>query len=232
MFEHYHWAYLLGDFLFGFPIWLLLFFVRKDLRREMLIGSILLAIGSVLFDHVFWRDYWHPEDLAMVRVTLGDFWYGFFSGGIASVAYEVLYKKHFSQRRNRQHHWIWFFIPVAFFGIAIFCILPYFFGINSIYSICLALFSTSVFMIILRRDLFFDSLASGTLLSIVTLVGYFVSLKIFPGILAAWWNLPNLSGIKIYTLPVEELLFAFCLGIAIGPAYEFFTGAQFLKRGR
>lgn len=229
MFEHYNWAYLLGDLLVGFPIWLILFYIRKDLQREMLIAGLLLGIISMLCEHVFWKDYWHPESFNLIRTQLGDFGYGFFFGGIASVIYEILSKKYLSRKKNKEYHWSWFVFPALVFLSVVFYV-PSHFGVNSIYSACIAMFLLTIFMITLRHDLFLDALVSGVLFGIITLFSYIVFLKIFPGIINAWFNLASLSGVLVFNIPVEELFFAFCLGLSAGPAYEFFTGTQFIKK--
>src|SRR3989338_5460990 len=91
----YQYAYVIGDFIVGFPIFALIFYLRKDLRREMLVAGLLLGILSLITEYWYLKDYWHPENGVRWRISLGDFFYGFFFGGIASVVYEALFKKHF-----------------------------------------------------------------------------------------------------------------------------------------
>jgi hypothetical protein len=84
-------------------------------------------------------------------------------------------------------------------------------------------------MVYFRRDLLVDALMSGLLVGLITLVGYIIFSALFPGIVHAWWKLSNLSGVFIFGIPGEELLWAFGLGMVAGPLYEFFMGLRFRK---
>ncbi len=44
------------------------------------------------------------------------------------------------------------------------------------------------------------------------------------------WLLPNLSGVLVAGIPVEELLWAFGVGMVAGPFYEFFTGSYLANK--
>jgi membrane protease YdiL (CAAX protease family) len=52
---------------------------------------------------------------------------------------------------------------------------------------------------------------------------------IFRGIIQNWWNIKNLSGILIFGIPIEELMWVFSWGFVAGPTYEFITGLRFKK---
>ena len=71
------YAYLVGTIVFFIP-WLILFLMRKDLRREMLIGSVSIAIVSFLTSlFLFTVDWWHPETITGTRVGIEDLLLGF-----------------------------------------------------------------------------------------------------------------------------------------------------------
>lgn len=228
MFDNFQYAYLIGNFLIGFPLWLFLFIHRKDLRKEILISSVLIGVLAPLWSPWFIKDYWHPESLNFWRLGAGDFFYGFFFGGIANAIYEEIFGRHYAKRKNRKHHWSWFLIPFFALFFLVFG-LPVYFGINSIYAALVSFVAMSAFMIYFRRDLLFDALASGLLVGLLTLFGYLIFLALFPGIVHAWWKLSNLSGIFVMGVPIEELLWAFGLGMVAGPFYEFFMGLKFKK---
>ena len=120
MFDNFQYAYLIGNFLIGFPLWLFLFIHRKDLRKEILISSLLIGILAPLWSPWFIKDYWHPESLNFWRLGAGDFFYGFFFGGIANVIYEEIFGRHYAKRKDRKHHWSWFILPFAALGVLVF----------------------------------------------------------------------------------------------------------------
>lgn len=233
MFNDFQYAYLLGN-LVALPLWLYFFIHRKDCRKEILIASFCVGILAILWAPLFLKDYWRPEYIHssfFKNWSLGgveDFLYGFFLGGIANVIYEEVFGKHFCKRRNRRHHWTWFLVPFFALFFLVFG-LPIYFGINSIYAALCSFVILSAFMIYFRRDLFFDALASGLLVGLLTLFGYIIFLALFPGVIHKWWLLPNLSHIFISGIPIEELLWAFGVGMVAGPFYEFFMGLKFKK---
>ena len=143
--------------------------------------------------------------------------------------YEETFGKHYMQRQNRRRHWRRFALPLSSVGLVTFIVPIKYSGLNSIYSLIIALCVTTLILIYFRNDLIWDAIASGVLFGFITLVGFIIFTHLYPGIVEAWWKVENISGIFILGVPLEELLFSFALGAAVGPAYEFFVGLQFKK---
>lgn len=224
MFSELQFAYLVGDLLFGCA-WLLLFLRRKDVRREMLfIGSVMGAIALVVAPLFY--DYWKPEYLH--PFGLEEFLYGFFAGGIASVLYEELYGKHFSRRHTRKHHWPLLLIASFFVGGIAFLYLLHV-GVLSVYASGVLLFLCGAWMLLFRKDLVSDAIASGMLFTILTSILFWIYIFLFPTVIYAWWNVEVLTFIPGIGYPLEELAWAFCLGFCAGPMYEFLAGQRFVK---
>lgn len=219
------------------PVWLFLFFYRRDCRREMLWASVCIGALTVLFAPPFLKDYWRPEYLHMTWAPgwpLGgveDFLYGFFVGGITNVIYEAAFGKHLARRRDRRHDWMLFLVPFFIIFLSIFTT-PYYLPINSLYATVIGALLLSGLMIYFRPDLLIDAVISGILFGALTMLGFIIFLFFFPGIIGQWWQLQNLSGILIQGIPFEELLFAFAFGAVAGPFYEFFMGLHFKKSSR
>lgn len=111
------------------PAFLIFYFWRRDLRKEMMVAG--LAFGAIAFlsEPIFIIHYWHPEyifPLSFGNLALGsmeDFIYGFLKGGIATVIFEVLWSKGFYKRKTRIPHWKRMLIPIFTVATVLF-ILP------------------------------------------------------------------------------------------------------------
>ena len=228
MVSNFQYAYLAGDLL-ALPLWIILFVHRKDLRKEMLIASVAIGIVAVLTEPFFLQDYWHPQTFNGWPVGIEDFLYGFLLGGIASVIYEEIYGKKYSKRHDRKHHWGILLIPFMILSISTFAVGKVIVNLSTMYAALISLFVAMIFIIYYRHDLFIDSIISGLLVGIFTMLGFLVFLKIFPGVVENLWLVHNLNGIFVFGIPSEELLWAFGLGAVAGPFYEFFMGLRFKK---
>ena len=222
------YAYLVGTLL-GLPIWLLLYFHRKDLRIKILIASVIIGIAAVITEPYFLADYWRPDTFNGWAVGVEDFLYGFIFGGMASVVYEEIYGKRYSRRHDRTHHWAMLLLPFFILSVATFFFGKSIINLNTMYAALCSLAIATIFIIYYRRDLFVDSLMSGLLVGFLTLIGFVVLLKIFPSMVESWWMLDNLSRTFVLGIPSEELFWAFGLGTVAGPFYEFFMGLKFAK---
>ncbi len=228
MFE-YQFAYLFLD-LIGLPIWLILFIHRKDLRHKMILLSFLLGFTGFFATHFYYgRDYWSPLSITSSPLLVEDFLFGFLFGGIGSVFYEEIFGKKFSYRHIRKHNWALFFVFIVGCSSVIFNIMFFNVGINSIYAALIGFLTAGLGIFIFRKDLIMDALISGFLCGIILLIGYVIALRAFPLLFQAFWQLDNLSGITIGKIPVEEILWAFGLGMVAGPMYEFYAGLKFRK---
>jgi len=89
------YAYLAGSLAMLF-IWLILYLLRKDTRREMWALGIYSGIASLIASWLWWtKDWWFPPNIMNTRVGIEDFIIGFSCGGIAAVIYEEVFKKDF-----------------------------------------------------------------------------------------------------------------------------------------
>jgi hypothetical protein len=188
--------------------------------------SFLFGILGPLSELWYLQDYWRPQIFTGTRIGIEDFLFGFFIGGIASVIYLELFNKHISKQKDKKHH-IRFML--SFVAIFIFIISFYVFGFNSIYASMITFLSLALLIYYFRHDLFIDGLMSGIFLAITMFLAYLIFLYIFPSAIQKWWFLNNISGILILGIPLEELLWAFSLGLVAGPTYEFITGLKLKK---
>ncbi len=222
------YAYLIGN-LFFMLVWLILFLHRKDLRKEMLtMSSLITPLG--ITDMLFYKDYWRPEFTIDLGFNFGfeSLLFCFFIGGITAVIYEEMFGKKYSHRHDTKR-------PKHLFAITGTAIFMLYFGvtllsINSIYVSSFIMLLAGLAIIFIRHDLAKEALMSGVLVGLLMFIFYFFYfLIIFPDIIQKWWLLNNLSGILLYGVPVEELLWGFCWGFVAGPIYEFILGLKTKK---
>lgn len=225
---NYSYAYLFGNLFLCFPVWLLLFVARKDLRKQMLLVSFLGGLAGPLSELYYLQDYWRPLLFTGWKIGIEDFLFGFFIAGIAAVFYEEVFGKRFAKRKTRKNNFLWLVIPL----LALFTITfngLFFLGLNSIYASIIGFLLIALLMIIFRRDLWFDAVMSGLLVGTFMFVGYLILLLGFPELFQRLWLLKNISGILVFNIPIEELLWGFGWGMVAGPLYEFYAGLKFKK---
>ncbi|MCL4398147.1 lycopene cyclase domain-containing protein [Patescibacteria group bacterium] len=223
---NYRYAYLIGDLLICFPVWLLLFLRRRDLGKEILLASVICALLGPISEFWYLRDYWHPQTITGTGFGIEDVLFGFFIGGIGVSLYEEVFGERFAKRADRKHHWTWLLLPFTGLGLLVLNGLNLYLGINSIYASSIMFFVLALTMLWFRRDLCIDAFVSGILLTLFGFLAYRGLLTVFPELIFRWWKLENISGVLLSGIPAEELLWAFTFGLVAGPAYEFFAGLK------
>lgn len=229
---NYVYAYLITSFLL-LIVWLILYRIKPEVRRKMLLISLLTApLG--LTEPLFVPSYWLPFtlfDLARrTRFDLESLLFSFTVGGITAILYESLWGKlrkpvsarEMHQNRHGLHRLA---LVCAFISFAVLYLLT---SLNPIYSAILAMTAGTIATWVCRPDLL-RAMATGSLLFlgiyfVVFLVGF---VWLFPGYVEAVWNLPAISGVLIVGVPLEELLFAASLGAMWSSFYEHFTWYKF-----
>ncbi|OGI67119.1 hypothetical protein A2823_01660 [Candidatus Nomurabacteria bacterium RIFCSPHIGHO2_01_FULL_41_91] len=216
--------------IFFLLVWLVLFIVRKDLRREILTMSVLIAPLGIT-QIFFFRDYWHPTySLGTIFGVVGleEIIFCFLIGGIAAVIYEEIFGLRYAKRHVKNH--LYFMLGCSVLGILGMIIGNIVLGFNSMYVSIVLLLLISIAILIFRHDLLKDALFSGLLVGLFMFISYTLLFNtIFDGVIQKWWLLKNLSGILVSGVPIEELAWAFSWGLVAGPAYEFITGLKFKK---
>ena len=82
------------------------------------------------------------------------------------------------------------------------------------------MFTGAVGAIICRRDLTKKILVGGLIFLGIYFIFFFLFNWAFPGYIEQVWNFEGISGIKIFGVPMEELLFALTLGMLWSSLYE------------
>lgn len=224
------YAYLIGNLIFA-AIWLILFWLRKDLRREMLILSF---IGGIFFPAalIYLPDYWYPEHVVSINnwmLGIEDFLFAFFIGGIGAILYEVIFGKTHGlcECRKKDPKKL---IPIILVAIGALLGLTLLFKLNSIYSNYLAFLIIFAYIVYFRKDLFWQAMLSGFSVGLLMFFFYQIWIWLYPGIIEHWWKLQNISGILILGTPLEEIIWGFSWGLVGGTIYEFIRGVSLANK--
>ncbi|MBI4116363.1 hypothetical protein HY449_01325 [Candidatus Pacearchaeota archaeon] len=206
-------------------IWIFIFLAAKRIRKEMLWASVVtLPLG--LTEPLFVPEYWNPPSLLNLAAKTGfdieSFIFAFVIGGIAAVSYESFFRtKHKKmsahEMRGKRHR---FHLLALFSPVIIFLLLYLFTNLNPIYSAIISLFIGGIVTILCRPDLK-KKILTGGLLFLGFYFAFFLLINfISPGWVEKIWNLSEISGILILGIPMEELLFAFSVGMMWSGIYE------------
>jgi hypothetical protein len=215
------WIGWLGCFVFG-----------KAYRSHMRWGTLLaapLAITSLLYV----PQYWLPPSLfdldLKIHVGIEDFLWAATVGGIAAVIGGMVLKDRLAGIRKSRHkrRYAPFILLVVVFGA-----LEFWHPGKTMINTIIAFAAGAIALAWLRRDLI--PLMAVGLVSFALL--YFVLfecvLALYPEFVTRYWNLPNLLGIFVAGVPIEELLFAATGGAIFSAAYEYVYGYRLEAAGR
>lgn len=198
---------------------MVIFILRKDLRREMLVLSLLAGIMGPLSEHFYLKDYWQPEYWFPSFLRIEDFLAGFFLGGIGAVGYELVWRKKHVCACELKTNWV---LPIlVLVSLSLMLFLFHGLGWNSIYASIVSLIVLAVILLVVRPELIKVALGSGLVLAGVMLIFYLIYQQIYSGIIQEWWRLENISGVLFWGIPLEELFWGFSWGLVAGPLYEF-----------
>lgn len=218
--------YLLGDTLF-FLVWLAIFWYRCDARKEILSVSVLFGIAGLVADFVASIDYWTPPTITGTRVGIESFLYGFSIGGIASAIYIAITKRRVVGGNNDAGMR---FILSIYVLTAIFLTVFLAFGMDSFYANIVAFLVPTCIMLLQRKDLLFDSLVTGILLTIIGIVITSVLLMLQPTFIQQHWKLDGQWYMRLlFGIPLGEYIFYLTAGMFIGPFYEYWHGFRLKK---
>lgn len=218
-----------------FGIWIIVFILKKNARKEMLVVS-LLTMPFGLTEPLFVPEYWNPPSLFNLAARIGfdieSLIFSFAIGGIGSVIYETVFKSNLKKMSGQErNHWRHKFHLFSLFSpIIVFLPLFFFTRLNPIYSASISMAVGGIAAMFCRPDLKKINIWGGFLFLILYFL-FFISFNIFyPYAVEQFWNLSALSGILIWGVPLEELIFAFTFGMMWSSIYEHIIGYKLLKK--
>ncbi len=221
--QNYHYSYLVGVLIFG-AAWVACYVLGKKYRAEIRWGT-LIAAPMALTSLLFVPQYWTPPSLfnldQKIRVGIEDVLWAAAVGGIASVVAEILLKERLSAIRKaaRKRHFAPFVVVVV-----VFIALEFWHPGKTIYNTIIAFAVGALVIAYLRSDLLPTMLTGALSFTILYFALFLIFLCLYPGFIQRYYNIPNLLGIYVVGVPVEELLFAGTGGAIWSVAYEYVQG--------
>jgi len=226
----YHYSYLVGVVIFWIA-WIVCAFLGKAYRSEMRWGT-LIAAPMALTSLLFVPQYWTPPSLfdldLKIRVGIEDFLWAAAVGGIAAIVGEISLGGTLASIRKSRHkrHYAPFFVAaVVFLGLE--------FGLDwkTMTSTIVALTVCALVLAYLRSDLIWLMLVSAASFTVLYFILFLIVLALYPDFVRRYYNLPNLLGVFVRGIPIEELLFAASGGAVWSVAYEYVHGYRLEAAG-
>jgi hypothetical protein len=157
-------------------------------------------------------------------VGIEDFIMGFSAGGIMAVIYKTLFNDALYLRYKSRINRLTVFILMLFMALLT-AWLIFIIGISTFWASVISMLLVILFIDYGRKDLVLDSFVSGTTMMIISILFYLVIV-----LLSKTWvdntYLQGLSGVRLYTIPIEEFVFWLLAGMWVGPLYEYATGKR------
>ncbi len=210
-----------------FFIWLVIFLCNKNLRKEMLIAS-LIATPAALSEFFFVPEYWYPDAIISPKLSIEDFLFSFAVGGIAAVLYELVVRRVKHKRLCDCLHESRLPVLVLLVGVVVVFITYFIFRINFMIAAYIGILTDLSLMVLTRPDLTRKLLLSSLLFGLFYTLFFALFTVIVPGF-TAHWNPKALSGLTFLKVPIEEILWGFGAGGLFGPIYEYLLGISITK---
>jgi len=233
--REFHYVWLVWSSAFLLP-WLLAFATVPRHRGVMWRASFATSLFGAT-EPIFVPEYWNPPSLFDLAQRTGfdieSFIFCFAIGGIGAVLYNSLTKQDLvpmseAEKQHRLHRFHRIALLAPFVAFVPLYLLPW----NPIYPSIACLAIGAIAAVICRPDLKGKTFVGGFLFLVLYAV-FMLGLRLsVPGYIEQVWNLPRLSGMLVYGIPLEELLFGFAFGLYWTGVYEHFTWSRSVGPGR
>jgi hypothetical protein len=220
--NRYAFGYLIGASV-SLAIWGLIFWRRADLRREMVVMSCVAVLIGLPHEYLLWtRDWWHPPTLTHTRIGVEDLIYAIATGGTLAAIYAFVTRTRLVARGSAPRRVaalaplaIDFIVPLPIVGLL---------GWHSFIASAIGVGGALAWILLARPELIRIALASALLGVLASLPCYWIMEGLLPGFIAAAWDLPRLSGVRLAAIPIEDLIWYAYTAALFGTYYKYAAG--------
>jgi hypothetical protein len=219
----YAYGYLIGA-VFTLLAWGLCYWLRPDLRREMLVMSgVAVAIG-VPHEYLLWtRDWWRPPTLTGTKVGFEDVLYAIGTGGVLAALYPLVFRQNVVPGEPPPR-WV-APLPLVLNFVLPLVLVPLV-GLHSFVASAVGAGVALVWVFVSRPDLIVPAVINAVLGTAFSLPMYWIIEWFLPGFVAAVWDLPKLSGRTFTGIPIEDLVWYAYSAALFGVYYKYAVGGR------
>lgn len=192
--------------------WIIFSFHKAINKRKMVQFSIVGIILGVLSSPLVLTDWWHPHFVFNTTIKMEDV---IFSFGITGIMFAIssILKSCFKFRTKKifslRYKIILLLIPPIIF------ILSYYSGTSSFWASIIGLSACVLLFCVQEPKSISVLLCTGFLTALLFLPGYLIGIHLNPAFIRTEWWIDKLSGITLFTIPIEEFAWYFFAGMAI-----------------
>ena len=205
-------------------MWASLYMGVPRSRAAMLCASVGLAHSGIFLEYWYLRDYWSPEymlaiSIGGVVVAVEDYLFGFAMVGLAAGLFELVSGDCDREARSYSLRVSWMRLQTiaGLFLLSMF-LLCGLLRIESVPATILTCLVGSAAVLRKHSTWMRGALLTGCAMTTLFWLFYEICfLRLYPTIIEDWWNHAALTGIRLGAVPLEELAWAFAMGLFIGP---------------
>jgi hypothetical protein len=208
----------------------IIFLLRKDLR-DAIRTTALFALPFGLTEFLFYPEYWEPVFLFDLAAKAGfgieDLLYVSGLGGLFVSLYPFLFNVGYSHIVRQKRVLVRVLIPIgtAFILTAILAVL----NVSMIWGCIPVMLSIGFGMCIQQKNLFIPFLTGGFVCSLFYLLLCLLLEFIIPNTFEIVWHAEKFSNISIFSIPLEEISYAFSAGAVATIFYPYVYSISFVK---
>lgn len=219
---NYQYSYLIGTIIM-LIIWFILFFWRKDTRKEMIFISIIFLIAGFM-EIPYTKDWWKPLTITNTIPGIESFLFCFSFAGIVAVLYTHIFRKRIMFKKLKKHkknlkniNFLTLLLITGLLFVGGFYLLK----LNTLQATIISLITGTLYLWSKRKDFITNSIITGILTIFIMFPVFWIVESITPGVVQEFWLFQNLPNIVILKMPIDDLIFYFLAGLFIGPLYEY-----------
>ena len=199
----------------GLIPWIVIFKIRKDLRKQMLLMSF-IALPIAFFDLIYVPTYWKPVTLFNIPIGIEGFLFSFEAGGISAGIGALLARERMEKIKEKDRNKLRFLLLLI--PLIVVFIINTFLPVNVSLGMHTGLFVGILSIFLVRKDLGKNLILSGLGFLVIYFLSLFIWANIFPQTVR-WFTFQNLPKIFIINVPFYELTFGLLFGAYWGNLY-------------